>query len=182
MERSMEIGLASTGKNSLESGTQQSMDRVNCILNDEEYRAYLSAIATAEATRVFCRHDMAHFLDVCRIAMILNLELGLCLDKEMIYGAGLLHDIGRWMQYASGVDHAIASAQIAPPILKRCGFSKSETGEIIAAIASHRGEERGSPLSRIIFRADKASRMCLTCPARGACKNFLNGEVYRLDY
>lgn len=81
---------------------------------------------------------MDHLLDVCRISWILNLEEGLLIDKERIYAAALLHDIGRWVEYETGQDHAMASGELAEDILDRCGFSGNEKADIIEAIKSHR--------------------------------------------
>ena len=50
------------------------MQRVNQILETKEYRKYLKRNEKAEKERIFCCHDMGHFLDVARIAMILNME------------------------------------------------------------------------------------------------------------
>ena len=158
------------------------MDRINQILNDSQFMEYLKKNEQSEEMRIFCRHDLVHFLDVCRIALILNLERNLGLDKEIIYAAGLLHDIGRWVEYATGQDHASASAELAKAILERCGFSKGETAAILDAISAHRSKAHESELSRILFEADKASRMCLTCPARSQCKNFRHGETFLLKY
>ncbi len=58
----------------------------------------------AEEGRRFCHHDMGHFLDVARLAMIFNLQQGLSVSKEMIYAAALLHDIGRWNSMRTGTD------------------------------------------------------------------------------
>ena len=46
------------------------MERVNGILKDPLYRTCLSKIALFERDRIFCGHDMAHFLDVARLAYI----------------------------------------------------------------------------------------------------------------
>ena len=50
------------------------MERVNRILEHDGYQECLRKNETAEKDRRFCRHDMAHFLDVARIAWILNLQ------------------------------------------------------------------------------------------------------------
>lgn len=52
------------------------MDRVNKILRHEVFQQHMRENEAAERDRVFCRHDMVHFLDVARIAMILNLQEG----------------------------------------------------------------------------------------------------------
>jgi len=125
----------------------------------------------AEKERIFCHHDMAHFLDVARIAMILNLQEGAGISRDVIYGAALLHDIGRHEQYRAGTPHEIASARIAPDILADCGYGPEEIREIAEAIALHRDSEtaRGQGLAGILYRADKASRACFACRASGQC-------------
>ena len=37
-----------------------------------------------EKSRIFCKHDLQHSLDVARIAYILNLEADLKIEKEII--------------------------------------------------------------------------------------------------
>lgn len=157
-------------------------DRINFILKDQEFLVYLNNNKDLEVDRVFCHHDITHFLDVCRIAMIINLERKLNIDKEIIYAVGLLHDIGRWVEYNIGKDHAIASAELAESILRRCQFTNIEINEIILAIKSHRDKEHTTDLSSIIYEADKASRLCFNCNAKDSCKRFLNGEFYYLKY
>ncbi len=147
------------------------MKRVNEIINNHQYRKHLQQIEEAEANRCFCLHNMGHFLDVARIAMVMNLEEQLNIDKELIYATGLLHDIGRHMQYADGTPHDIASADIAPSILQECNFQKEEIKLIIDAISSHRNplimEEK--TLRGIIYKADKASRACFACDMELQC-------------
>jgi uncharacterized protein len=158
------------------------MERINKILRDSEYLEHLSRIKLLEKDRKFCKHNMNHFLDVCRIAWILNLEQDLGLDKEVIYAAGLLHDIGKWQQYETGEDHAAVSEHLCGGILVRCGFHEKEIKMIKEAIRKHRKEVEGSDLSRIIYKADKLSRNCLFCKAIDECKNFKAGEVPELLY
>ena len=64
---------------------------------------------SSRETRIFCGHDMAHFLDVARLAYLFNLEENLKLEKEEIYTAALLHDVGRFVQYEDGTPHQLAS-------------------------------------------------------------------------
>ena len=42
-----------------------------------------------EEERIFCRHDMSHFLDVARLSWIENLERGLEIEKELILRGGV---------------------------------------------------------------------------------------------
>ncbi len=147
------------------------MERVNKILNHDLFIENLRKNEMAEAERPFCHHGMEHFLDVARIAWILNLEEGHDIPKEWIYGAALLHDIGRHDQYADGTPHEQASAERAVEILKSCGFEDKETGVIISAIASHRDKDVAgeTSLRGILYRADKLSRPCFSCKAEAEC-------------
>ncbi|MDR1135265.1 MAG: HD domain-containing protein [Clostridiales Family XIII bacterium] len=155
------------------------MKRINDILNDPEYLDYLQRILTAENDRIYCCHDMEHFIGVSRIAHIISLEENLDIEKEIIYAAGLLHDIGRFMEYENGIDHAIASRELAEGILTKHSFTEAERKEITSAIENHRNRVGGttSPLADIIYRADKLSRNCVLCDIRTTCKRFQNGET-----
>ncbi len=126
---------------------------------------------------MFCRHDMAHFLDVARISRIINAEEGLGVDVELIYASALLHDIGRHLQYAEGISHELASAELASQILRDCGFHEREACVIIDAIRSHRDERAAAEksLKGLLYRADKLSRACFCCLAEGAC-NWKDGK------
>jgi len=147
------------------------MDRIDKILKHELFNEYLGRNMAAEAERCFCRHDMVHFLDVARIGMILNLKEQQGIEEEMIYAAGLLHDIGKHLQYSQGVPHEQASADLAPPILRDCGFDEKETDVIIRAILAHRDSASAAVrgLTGILYRADKASRACFFCKAEREC-------------
>ncbi len=143
-----------------------------------DYIRYCRKTARLEQDRIYCRHDMAHFLDVARIAYILNLEEGLGLPKELIYAAALVHDIGRWKQYKHGTPHEEAGVPLARPLLLSAGFSPEETEEILSAVALHR-RGGGEGLSDILYRADKRSRACHSCAAEAACD--WDGEKKNLD-
>lgn len=158
------------------------MQRINSILNDSEFLIYLNKNREAEADRIYCRHDITHFLDVSRIAFILSLEEKLNIDKELLYAVGLLHDIGRWMEYENGADHAIASKELAAGILQKYEFSETEREEILTAIGEHRNKGDTTLLRDILYRADKLSRNCVLCNARTTCKKFQNGEDAFLLY
>lgn len=153
------------------------MKRINQILTNEDYIKYLSKNKDAEGDRIYCHHDITHFLDVSRIAYIISLEEKLNVNKEILYAMGLLHDIGRWMEYESGIDHALASKNLAEGILLDCDFSETEIQEILTAIESHRNIKSTSVLGDLLYRADKLSRNCLHCNAIGTCKKFQNKEV-----
>ena len=50
------------------------MKQVNRIIEHPAYKEALAEIAIREENRIFCRHNTEHFMNVARIAMILNLE------------------------------------------------------------------------------------------------------------
>ncbi len=158
------------------------MERINYILNDPDFLNYLNKNIEAEADRIYCHHDIAHYLDVSRIAYIISLEQKLDVDKVILYAMGILHDIGRWMEYENGIDHAIASKKLAEGILHKCEFSEIEIKEILSAIEGHRKKGGTSFLADILYRADKFSRNCILCNARITCKKFQNGEKPFLRY
>jgi len=147
------------------------MDRINRILQQELYREYMAKNDLWERDRKFCRHNMGHFLDVARIAMILNEKENDGISEEMIYAAALLHDIGRWKQYEDGTPHEIASARLALKILEKSGFDKIETGVIVTAVAHHRDADikDSRDLNGLLYRADKLSRACFACEAEKEC-------------
>lgn len=147
------------------------MDKINRIIHNHDYLSYIEKIAEWEKDRLFCRHNTAHFLDVARIAMILNTQDNYGIDKELIYAASLLHDIGRWQQYETGEDHALASAELAPAIIKECGFSDAESKQIVSAIATHRESsvKDEKNLNGLLYRADKLSRPCYFCGQEKNC-------------
>lgn len=147
------------------------MDRIDRIINHPAFRENLRKNHEAEKDRRFCRHDISHFLDVARIGLVISLEEGLNIERELIYGAALLHDIGRHMQYTQGIPHEQASALIAPEILRDCGFDNNETEVIITAILNHRNETvaQENSLLGVLYRADKASRPCYICSVDQEC-------------
>lgn len=147
------------------------MDKINNILQHTLYQQYMNANAEKESERIYCRHNMSHVLDVARIAYILNIKEGYGLSREMIYGAALLHDIGRHVQYETGEQHAFASARLAEPILADCGYAETEKKDIISAIYTHSDKDivQDRSLNGLLARADQLSRACYACPAADQC-------------
>jgi len=160
------------------------MDRINQILEHHTYRKCLQQIRRLEAGRIFCGHDMAHLLDVARLAYIFNLEEGLGIAKEQVYAAALLHDIGRHIQYLKGIPHHEAGILPAKEILADCGFSKEEEKEILEAILSHRNSSvaQGKNLTGILYLADKKSRSCFSCKAEPECDRSRDKKIMKLEY
>lgn len=147
------------------------MEQVNRICRHPLWRESMEQIRQLEQDRIFCRHDIAHCLDVARLAYLESLEKHLGLEQGLIYAAALLHDIGRHRQYVDGTPHEQGSAELARSILTDCGYSPAEQEEIVSAILQHRLPETGAQndLAGLLFRADKASRLCMFCGAAEAC-------------
>ncbi len=148
------------------------MERIEKICKHPLYVENQKRIDEIEENRIFCCHSVNHALDVARIFYIMVLEKGLSYDKEMIYAASLLHDIGRGMQYEKKVSHHVAGAKLAEEILADCAFSVEEISVICEAIAKHHTESGGGEsleFQGLLYRADKMSRNCFDCKAGKEC-------------
>lgn len=121
------------------------MPRVDALVRSAAFRRALAAIEDAEHERPWCRHGLAHLLDVARIAWIDALEHGLPLSKDVVYAAALLHDVGRAAQYACGEPHDAAGGRMAAEMLDELPaalrYAADERACIVAAVAGHRGED-----------------------------------------
>ena len=146
------------------------MNRLDEILKNEKFRAYLDKTADYEKDRIYCLHDIAHAFDTARLAYIKSLEENAGIDKELIYAAALIHDIGRCKQYEDGTPHDKASVILGREILEECGFNETEISLISTAVSEHRADSERSPLGKLLFEADNKSRMCMLCSARATCK------------
>lgn len=160
------------------------LNKRNRILCHPLFQKCCCEIAKEEAGRIFCRHDMAHFLDVARLMMILNEKEQLDIAEEIIYAAALVHDIGRHLQYRYGIGHEISSALMAPEILYDCGFKRREVIAITQAVLKHRSSfvRRDKNLSGLLYRADKMSRACFACPAQRLCNWPADKKNLKLKY
>lgn len=138
-------------------------------MDHPEFLDRLERLEELEKNRIFCRHGLEHLLDVCRIAYIQVLEEQLSFSMDVVYAAGLLHDIGRVEEYGGHMSHEEASALAAEKILPECGYTVQEQKIICEAIRNHRAEYSEKNLSTVLYRADKASRCCFACPSSGQC-------------
>ena len=151
------------------------LPRVNAIWNHPLFQRQYRALCDFERDRPFCRHDLSHLLDVARLAWIENLERHLGFDRELVYAAALLHDVGKAEQYRSGIPHDVAGEKIASGILatlpEEASFTVVETRQILVAVRGHRHLRRdATPLERLVYLADKRSRTCFACRAADRCK------------
>lgn len=170
-------------------GRCNTVQRIKRILQHQFFQACLSSNQEREKNRYFCCHDLQHLLDVARICYILVMEenagesimfgdTGHQKIKEVIYAAALTHDMGRWVQYDTGEDHARVGAGFAERILKETGFGRTEIEVITGAILNHRsGATGGGILGEYLRRADDLSRPCWQCEARDACKKLHRMET-----
>ena len=148
------------------------MKRVDAILRHPLFEEKLRLLDELEAERAFCHHDLTHLLDVARLMWIDVLERRLAIDRDVVYAAALLHDLGRAEQMQHGSPHEQASAALAERILPDAGFAADEVETVIAAIRCHRGSapaDAREMLGEILYRADKVCRLCWRCDARAAC-------------
>jgi Predicted HD superfamily hydrolase len=154
------------------------MDRVNQIINHPLYKKELEQILALEQERIYCKHNIEHFLDVARVMYIFCLEEKQQIAKDIIYGTALLHDIGRAKEYLENIPHEMASVEISQLILPNCGYKTEEIRLITKAIAGHRKAEltKNSPkestadtLQHLLKTADKRTRNCFACEAKASC-------------
>ena len=150
------------------------MGRYRGILKHPVFLKYAEELVELEKDRIYCGHSLEHLLAVARIAYIMVLEQKLDYDKDIVYAAGLLHDIGRTTQYKSGVPHELAAIEPATRILEACGYTTQEISDITEAIGKHR-IKHGDSLPAILYKADKKSRNCYVCKAADTC-NWPDGK------
>ena len=170
--------------NTMKIGTEADMDRINRILFNNVYKEHINAISDAEVNRVYCHHDMTHFLDVARIALIICREEDIDVDRDMIYAAALLHDIGRDVQYRDNTPHEEASAEISAGILECAGFDENEITTITCAIREHGNADIKDrcDLMGVLYRADKLSRKCFACRATDTCHKAIEKRNMYIKY
>lgn len=153
------------------------MVRVEKILENPQFRETMFELAQWESDRIFCKHDLQHGFDVARILYILLLENQAELElspsthpKEISYALGLLHDIGKLVQYKFKRCHAQEGAERAYAILLDAGFTRQEANCLCEAISQHREyREENSELGKMLYQADKLSRNCSICSVQNKC-------------
>ena len=146
------------------------MENTNIIFSETDYKEYLEKLVYLEKDRIFCRHNLEHFIDMARICVILCYENKVDFDKDLVYSAALLHDIGRIKEIEDGTRHEIASAELALHFLGETKFSEEDKEKIISLIKNHRNKKNpDKSLEKMFYMADKLSRYCFRCPARDKC-------------
>lgn len=166
------------------------MKRVELLVKDPQYKEYLQRNFDEQREPRYCQHDFRHHLDVARITYILVLEhndlnyfikesglSGKLAAKEVIYAAGLTHDLGKWNEYQTGTDHASYGAKLGREILPRVYFNPNEVEIICRAIFEHRNISLDmSFLGERLHRADNLSRVCVECDFSNQCPKLKSRE------
>ncbi|MDO5718824.1 MAG: HD domain-containing protein [Tissierellia bacterium] len=145
------------------------MINTNIIYRLDFVQNLIYSLERLEKDRNFCKHHMEHFLSVARICYILCLENSLDIDKDLIYSAALLHDLGRVNEILDGTEHNLASVEIAERALAYTSFSDEDKKLIISAIKNHRRLQEGLSFESLFYKADKLSRTCFNCLAENDC-------------
>ncbi|MCR5216990.1 MAG: hypothetical protein K6C69_08610 [Lachnospiraceae bacterium] len=185
------------------------MERYNEILRHPVFLDHMKRLEALEEKRIYCKHGLDHLRDVCRLSYIVYLQDRLAknptiegvvfqnrsLMKDLLYGASLLHDVGRVEEYEGKGSHDVMSALLAGEILPDCGYSMDETAMIQLSILGHRrsGTKKADEaqyqelfqkcealcnmkekdltvfLSYALKRADHGSRECFHCLAYETC-------------
>ncbi|MGL4772920.1 MAG: HD domain-containing protein [Clostridium sp.] len=159
------------------------MDKYNEIIQDKGFLECLEKLKILEENRVFCRHDIEHFLALARIAYIQILENKLNYSKDVVYGIALLHDLGRVLEYENGIPHHEGSVIIGREILSRTTYSDEEINTILGGIESHRENgENEDLLKEIIKKSDKLSRNCFCCNAEKECYWSKEKKNFKITY
>ena len=145
------------------------MRRVNAVINHWVYQDYYKRIEKIEKDRIFCCHQMIHLLDVARIAYITNLEQNLGFDKEVIYTAAVLHDIGK------SFDHDVEGTHVSlgVDLLKKY----KEKDEVIWGMEAHHGDTEPKTIEAILVQA--ADIVSASRP--GARKETVSAYIKRLQ-
>jgi uncharacterized protein len=146
------------------------VERFQKIVWHEKYKETYERLQELEKDRIFCGHNMEHFLSVARITYLMVMERNLDISKDIIYATAFLHDLGRADQYEKGISHEEAGAVLAQEILADCGYDERERKIMVDTILEHRalGENEDS-FAAIFYRADKISRDCIHCKAKQDC-------------
>jgi uncharacterized protein len=96
-------------------------------------------------------------------------EEGLAVDEDVLFAAAFLHDAGAIPPFAKeGVDHAVRSAELAEPMLRKAGFPMAKYPAVKAAILGHMFDKEAGPgaEARVLHDADALDFLGATGIAR----------------
>lgn len=104
-----------------------------------------TATGWREAVCIFAKKNLVHFawgyehgIRDYLLSVKLAQEDAAKVDDDVLFAAGLLHDIGGFPPYEKeGVDHAVRSAEVIEPVLRAAGFPMEKTDAVKKAILTH---------------------------------------------
>lgn len=106
-----------------------------------------------QAVCAFAKSNLVHFawgyehgIRDYQLAMQIAQAEGVSADEEVLFAAGLLHDMGGFVPYEKeGVDHALRSTQVVESILGPAGFPMEKLEAVKQAILTHSYYEKAKP-------------------------------------
>ena len=82
-------------------------------------------------------------------------EENLAVDEDVLFASAFLHDAGAIAPFArDGVDHAVRSAELAEPLLRKAGFPMAKFPAVKAAITGHMFDKKAGASDAAIVLHD----------------------------